>query len=143
MSVVEEIVEAQPRYKGMSLKLKVPPYIVESIEQQYLKPQDRLSEVILHFLRQAEPKPTWRLIVEALRSPLVNLPQLAQKIEEKHCSSTKARSSPGNNTLMGPVTPSRAQQNILFILQVHSMFKQTRLWWNPLSVKLESVAVVR
>ena len=31
-----------------------------------------------------EPKPTWRAILAALRSPAVNLPQLAMRVEAEH-----------------------------------------------------------
>ena len=38
----------------------------------------------MEFLKQAEPRPTWRAIVTALRSPAVNLPQLAMRVEAAH-----------------------------------------------------------
>ena len=44
----------------------------------------------MEFTKQAEPKPTWRAIVAALRNPVVNLPQLAIRIEAKHCPNSNA-----------------------------------------------------
>ena len=51
--------------------MNVKPYDVVVIQATYQQPKDRLLHIILAFLNQAEP--TWRVIVEALRSPVVNL----------------------------------------------------------------------
>ena len=67
------------------MKLNLPLYKIESIHQTHKdNPQRQLFHVIAEFLKGVEPRPTWRVIVDALRSPLVNLPQLAQKIEDAH-----------------------------------------------------------
>jgi hypothetical protein len=52
----------------------------------YKQPKDRLLYVISAFLNGAEPRSTWRVIVDALRNPVVNLLALARKIEAAHIS---------------------------------------------------------
>ena len=47
-------------------------------------PKYRLLHIILAFLGQAEPRPTWRVIVGALRSPVVNPTALARTVEAVH-----------------------------------------------------------
>ena len=64
--------------------LNVKPRDVEAILNKYQDPKDRLYHIILAFLRQAEPRPTWRVIVDALRSPIVNLTALAERVEAAH-----------------------------------------------------------
>ena len=59
---------------------------MESICEKYSEPRDRLLQVIIKFTKQVEPKPIWRAIVTALRSPAVNLPQLAMRVEAAHCT---------------------------------------------------------
>ena len=83
--VLEEILEAQNQSRFLGLKLKVPDYIITGIYTQYTDPKDRLYHVLVEFLKQVDPRPTWRAIVDALRNPMVNLPQLAMRVEAAHC----------------------------------------------------------
>ena len=64
--------------------LNLKPRDVEAILNKYQDPKDRLYHIILAFLRQAEPRPTWRVIVDALKSPAVNLTALAERVEAAH-----------------------------------------------------------
>ena len=84
LKILVEILEAQNNsfYFGLSLGLQL--HVVEAIHSRYQEPKDRLLHVIIEFLRQAKPIPTWRVIVDALRSPAVNLPRLAGKVEAAH-----------------------------------------------------------
>ena len=66
------------------LKLNLPVHEVEAICARYSDPRTRLLHIIIDFLEQAEPRPTWRVIVNALRSPIVNLTALARKVEAVH-----------------------------------------------------------
>ena len=84
VKVLEEILEAQNQSRFLGLKLNVPDYIVTGIHTRYIDPKDRLYYILVEFLRHADPKPTWRAIVAALRSPAVSLPQLAMKVEAAH-----------------------------------------------------------
>ena len=90
-SILQEILPAMncSRYIGMALK--VPEHVIQTIHDRYEDPQDRLSYILLHFLRQVEPRPTWRAIVDALRSPLVNRNYLAQEVERSHCPPSSAQ----------------------------------------------------
>ena len=76
----------------LGLMLNVKPHDVEAIQNKYQDPRDRLYHIIIAFLGQAEPRPTWRVIVGALRSPIVNLAALARRVEAAHFPSlTSAR----------------------------------------------------
>ena len=84
INVLEEILEAQNQSQYLGLKLNIPEYIVTGIHTQYTNPKDCLYYVLVEFLKQVDPRPTWRTIVAALRSPTVNLPQLAVSVEAAH-----------------------------------------------------------
>ena len=73
----------------MGLNLKIPADVLESIESQYSDDRRRLGRIILEFLKRIDPKPTWRAIVDALKSPTVNMAKLAERIETKYCSPPK------------------------------------------------------
>ena len=79
--VARELSEAQTVSLALGLELKVPLHEVEAIHLDYQRSRDHLLRVIIAFLNRVEPRPTWRIIVEALRSPLVNLPALARRVE--------------------------------------------------------------
>ena len=82
--ILDELLPAQNRAKLLGVKLGLPDHEVEAISLRYPDARDRLYHIIIEFLRQVEPRPTWRVIVEALRSPTVGLPGLARRVKEAH-----------------------------------------------------------
>ena len=84
IKVLEELLPAQNQSFELGLRLNLEPHQVEGIHSTYSEPAKRLLRVVMLFLNQVEPRPTWRVIVEALKSPAVNLPQLAMAVEAAH-----------------------------------------------------------
>ena len=68
----------------LGLKLGLPKHVVDGIHSRELKPEGYLLEVISEFLNEVGSRPTWRVIVDALRSPVVRLNQLANEVEAAH-----------------------------------------------------------
>jgi len=89
VTVLNEIYEARVRAHFVGLNLKIPTDVLESIKTRYDDDGERLYYVIMEFLKRLDPKPTWRAIVDALKSPTVNMAKLAEKIEAKFCSPPK------------------------------------------------------
>ena len=83
--VVCEILDVQTKSDLFGRVLKLPAATVESIHQQYSDPQDRLFHIVDELVKQVEPPPTWRVILEALRNRLIGQHRLAQDIERKYC----------------------------------------------------------
>ena len=83
--IVEKIMIVQTKSKTLGRLLKIPKATLDSIFQQYNSPNDRLFGVIDEFVKQIDPKPTWKVIVAALRSPLLRQSSLANKLENKYC----------------------------------------------------------
>ena len=103
--MLNELVEAQNHSKVLGLQL-LPPHEVEAIHRQYQDPKERLLHTLLAFTNQIQPRPTWRVIVEALRSPSVNLPGLAARVEATHFpDSTATRGVVPEATGMSPSVP--------------------------------------
>ena len=82
--VLNELFEARNQSYVLGLALKLPLDKVEAIHSQYQNPGECFIRVIIAFLEQAEPRPTWRAIVEALRSRAINLPDVARRVEAAH-----------------------------------------------------------
>ena len=92
VGVAEELlvgVQAKSRMLGRVLGL--PQSTVDAIHEHY---DDQLLNVIAEFLEQKETRPTWRVIINALRSPLIGEHVLANKIERRRKHSGKR--SPGD-----------------------------------------------
>ena len=101
-AVLEELLPAQTQSYVLGMKLKLETHEIEAIHMKYLDPHDRLLRIILAFLRRAEPRPTWRVIVDALKSPAVNLTALAERVEAAHFPDSTAIRPPPNSS--GPVS---------------------------------------
>ena len=84
LHIVAEILAVQNHSDLLGRALNIPAHIVDAIHLQYSSSRDRLLHVIEEFLKQEEP--TWRAIIDALKSPVINFPRLAQKIERSHSS---------------------------------------------------------
>ena len=84
LAMLEELREARNHSYDIGLKLELGRPAVNAIHLAYLKPEDRLRNVLIEFMNQTDPRPTWRVIIDALRSPEVNLPHLAEKVEAAH-----------------------------------------------------------
>ena len=84
VKVLEELLPAQNQCYVLGLKLGLAVHVVDGVHKNYQTQHDRLLHIIIAFLNGVEPRPTWRVIVDALRSPGVNLPALAKRVEEAH-----------------------------------------------------------
>ena len=80
-----ELKPARSNSYNLGLELKVPESEIQKIHSSLSKPENRLLYVLLKFVTQVEPRPSWTTIISALRSPAVNLPDLAQQVAEKNC----------------------------------------------------------
>lgn len=67
------------------MKLGLPQHEVKSIHIVHTNPRDQLLHVLIEFTKQIDPKPTWRVIVDVLKSPAVKHIHLAREMERKHC----------------------------------------------------------
>ena len=71
-------------YIGLQLRESVD--TLDGIREQFKDPDDRLRETITHWLKQVEPTPTWRALVNALKTHSVGEGRLAGRLERGRCS---------------------------------------------------------
>lgn len=89
--ILNEILQAETASYILGLQLMLPLHTVDNIFADYDNTRKRFLQVIIAFLRRVEPRPTWRVIVNALRTPAVDLPALANTVEQAHCPAPIAR----------------------------------------------------
>ena len=82
--MLEVLQETQNKSRVFGLYLNLPVHVVDSIHSTYSQPKDRLLHVLIEFTKQTDSRPTWRIVTDALRSPAVNLPHIAEKVEAAH-----------------------------------------------------------
>ena len=94
VDMLEELLPAQNKSYELGLKLKLPQHVVEAIHSKELSPNKYLLKILIKFLQTnvERPRQTWSVIVEALKSPAVDLPVLARRIEAAHFPDTTATS---------------------------------------------------
>ena len=88
--ILEEILPAKNHSYVLGLKLGLPQHVVDGIHSKEMEPERYLLKVISEFLNEVGSRPTWRVIVDALRSPVVRLHQLAREVEAAHFPDTTA-----------------------------------------------------
>ena len=81
--ILEKLIPAQNESYMLGITLNLPVSQVNSIQYEFRDSKQRLLQTIIAFLRQ-ESKPTWSVIVAALRSPVVNHQALANRVEKAH-----------------------------------------------------------
>ena len=88
--VQEELYVARTKWYKVGLRLKVPVDILDCIRKEFDDAGDQLCEAIKNWLKRVGVEPTWRALVDALRSQSVGESQLADRLEAKYCSTTTA-----------------------------------------------------
>ena len=88
--VQEELYVARTKWYKVGLRLKVPVDTLDCIKKESNDAGDQLCEAIKNWLKRVGVKPTWRALVDALRSQSVGESQLADHLEAKYCSTTMA-----------------------------------------------------
>ena len=80
--VTGRLLEVSTKTDVFGRLLQLPKATIDSIHSQYTDPQRRLFHLLDEFAKQVEPRPTWSLILGALRHPLMKEHSLAQSIED-------------------------------------------------------------
>ena len=115
MAIFEELQEAMNKAYQLGLVFELPPHELDAIKKNYPDPRDLLLQVILAFLRRAEPRPTWRVIVDALRSPVVNLTALAKRVEAAHFPDSTATQPPPPATGESVTRQSMSARDVIVV----------------------------
>ena len=67
---------------GVQLDLGLP--LLAVIKEDCHEADKCFNKMLASWLDREDPQPTWFAMVEALKSPVIHNPQLAQKLEEKY-----------------------------------------------------------
>ena len=83
-NVFEELHDVRAKWYDFGLQIKTRSSDLDAIKQKNREdPQDCFRELLSNWLRQADPKPTWEVVISALRSRTVGFEQLAESMAKK------------------------------------------------------------
>lgn len=92
----EELYPIRAKWRFFGLALKVPLHELDSIQREQSNNCTALCEVITYWLRNSiEPKPSWRVVINALNSRSVGSARLGKDLEEKYCRGNPQTQLPG------------------------------------------------
>ena len=76
--------EVCEKWFDIGIQLKLEPNNLNKIEANFKTVEECCRKMLLTWLSQVDPKPTWAALVEALKSPPVKCEYVARKIELEH-----------------------------------------------------------
>ena len=85
-TVINDTFPCRAKWYNLGIQLRVDVGTLDSIKVQYDVPGDQLREVVRTWLTTSD-NPTWRAMVQALKSPVIEEPRLARDLQQKHYSS--------------------------------------------------------
>ena len=91
--VLEAVMDVAAQWYPLGLQLKVKTGTLDSIRTQFQNPRDQLLEMLKTWLTTSD-SPSWRTLIDALRSRSVGASQLASELEKK-CLVKKAEVGKG------------------------------------------------
>ena len=80
--VLEAVMDVAAQWYPLGLQLKVKTGTLDSIRTQFQNPRDQLLEMLKTWLTTSD-SPSWRTLIDALRSQSVGAGQLAGELEKK------------------------------------------------------------
>ena len=86
--VRNELFDAAMKWYDIGLEVGLECSTLDNIRDMYQDNKDCLREMIKCFLNQVNPRPSWKIVVDALRSKAVNFGQLAETIENSYYKPT-------------------------------------------------------
>ena len=87
LDLLEELYPVCTSWYNIGLHLQIPYTTLDHFKQMYTDPLELMREMLRHWLDTAvNPPPTWKAVITALRSPLVNKSHLAEQLESKYCA---------------------------------------------------------
>ncbi len=96
MTVLTELREVRADWYDIGLALNLTPGDLDAIKGPYKDPKECLRETIKEWFNTS-PDPSWVVLVQALRSPIVGRESSARRLEQKYCTQGQSQPPAGKN----------------------------------------------
>ena len=95
--VMEEILDVSADWYDLGLQLKLSIGTLKSIRAEFSAPKHQLRETLDAWLTTCD-NPSWKTLIDALRSRMVGASQLAAALETKYCPVERTESDIGGHS---------------------------------------------
>ena len=86
-ALLNELHPVRASWYNIGLELDIPHTALDCFEEKHLDQLDLMREVLKYWFKTAvNPRPTWEVVVTALRSHIVNECFVAEQLESKYCA---------------------------------------------------------
>ncbi len=96
VTVLTELHDDSDQWYNFGLALNLTPGALDAIKGPYKDPKECLRETIKEWLNTS-PDPSWVVLVQALRSPIVGRESSARRLEQKYCTHEQSGPPAGKN----------------------------------------------
>ena len=93
-AVVKALLPISNKWYDLGLEFDICADTLDNIKTSHQDNVERLRECLKIFLKQVDPAPTWKVIVEALSEPTIGNPQLARQLEEQYLLENQEKTEP-------------------------------------------------
>ena len=108
--VLGEVLDVSADWYDLGLQLKVSIGTLDNIRADFTAAKHHLREVLKAWLKTGD-NPSWKTLIDALRSPVVGASQLAAALETKYCPVEGTESDVGGHPeTVFPPSPSFVSQ---------------------------------
>ena len=109
--VLEGVVDAAAQWYNLGLKLKVKTATLDSIQEDFTATQHRLREMLKAWLNTGD-NPSWKTLIDALKSPLVGASQLAAVLETEYTPVERTEPDIGGHSETDILPPSSVSEQV-------------------------------
>ena len=97
-ALLNELHPVRGSWYNIGLQLDVPRTTLDCFKLNHSDPSDLMREVLSSWLDTAvDPRPTWKAVITALRSPIVGKMSVAEQLESKYCAPVRQESNSHGN----------------------------------------------
>ena len=107
--MLEGVLDAAAQWYNLGLKLKVRTGRLNSIRTEFNTPEVQLREMLHAWLTTGD-NPSWKTLIDALRSPLVAASHLAVVLEAEYCPIERTESDIDGHSETSVLPPSSVSE---------------------------------
>ena len=94
LTLLDELHAVRSKWYNFGLAMKLPSSTLDSIKSEETKNADRLRATLSERLKH--PKFSWKVVVKALRKPMVGEYNIALELENKYCELPQLKTEQGS-----------------------------------------------
>ena len=110
--VLEGVLDAAAQWYNLGLKLNVSTATLDSIQEDFTATQHCLREMLKAWLNTGD-NPSWKTLIDALKSPLVGASQLTAVLEVQYSPIKRTESDIGGHSETDIIPPSEPVHRVI------------------------------